>query len=153
MKNSLKITFYMIYLYRKEFYIMYDFSYYTPTVSSGFSGSMVWTIISFILAIIGGILVYVLFLNKNEKINNKFLSWLKDFLSFKTLLLETILKVTYVILAIFVTLTSFNLIGTSFVGFLLYLVLGNIILRIAYEGSLMIIMIWKNTKEINKKMK
>ena len=86
MKNSLKITIYMIYLYRKEFYIMYDFSYYTPTVSSGFSGSMVWTIISFILAIIGGILVYVLFLNKNEKINNKFLSWLKDFLSFKTLL-------------------------------------------------------------------
>ena len=68
MKNSLKITIYMIYLYRKEFYIMYDFSYYTPTVSSGFSGSMVWTIISFILAIIGGILVYVLFLNKNEKI-------------------------------------------------------------------------------------
>ena len=132
---------------------MYDLNYYTPTISSGFSGSMVWTIISFILAIIGGILVYVLFLNKNEKINNKFLSWLKDFLSFKTLLLETILKVTYVILAIFVTLTSFNLIGTSFVGFLLYLVLGNIILRIAYEGSLMIIMIWKNTKEINKKMK
>ena len=132
---------------------MYDFSYYKPTVSSGFSGSMVWTIISFILAIIGGILVYVLFLNKNEKINNKFLSWLKDFLSFKTLLLETILKITYVILAIFVTLTSFNLIGTSFVGFLLYLVLGNIILRIAYEGSLMIIMIWKNTKEINKKIK
>ena len=132
---------------------MYDFNYYTPTVSSGFSGSMVWTIISFILAIIGGILVYVLFLNKNEKINNKFLIWLKDFLSFKTLLLETILKVTYVILAIFITLTSFNLIGTSFVGFLLYLILGNIILRIAYEGSLMIIMIWKNTKEINKKMK
>ena len=52
---------------------MYDFSYYTPTVSSGFSGSMVWTIISFILAIIGGILVYILFLNKNEKINNKWI--------------------------------------------------------------------------------
>lgn len=132
---------------------MYDFNYYTPNVSAGYSGSFVWTIVSVILAIIGGIAVYFLFLNKNQKLNNKFLIWLKDFLNFKNILIETLLKITYVILAIFITLTSFNLIGSNFVGFLLYLILGNIILRIAYEGTLMLVMIWKNTTEMNKKLK
>lgn len=132
---------------------MYDFDVYSPSISSSATGSLVWTIVSVILAIIGGILAYVLFVNKNTKLENKFLIWLRDFLSFKNLLLETILKVTYVILAIFVTLTSFNMIGVSFFGFLLYLVIGNVVLRIIYESSLMLLMIWKNTSEINKKMK
>lgn len=133
---------------------MYDLnSYYTPTVTTGYAGSVVWTIVSVLLAIIGGFLVYFLFTNKKEKLNNKFLIWLKDFLNFKNLLLEVILKITYAIFAIFITLTSFNVISTSFVGFLLYLVLGNVFLRIIYESSLMMIMIWKNTTEINKKMK
>ena len=132
---------------------MYDFDVYSPSISSSATGSLVWTIVSVILAIIGGILAYVLFVNKNTKLENKFLIWLRDFLSFKNLLLETILKVTYVILAIFVTLTSFNIIGVNFFGFLLYLVIGNVVLRIIYESSLMLLMIWKNTSEINKKMK
>ncbi len=132
---------------------MYDFDVYSPSISPNATGSLVWTIVSVILAIIGGILAYVLFINKNTKLENKFLIWLRDFLSFKNLLLETILKVTYVILAIFVTLTSFNMIGVSFFGFLLYLVIGNVVLRIIYESSLMLLMIWKNTSEINKKMK
>lgn len=132
---------------------MYDFDYYTPSISSSATGSLVWTVVSIILAIIGGILVYVLFINKNNKLDNKLLVWLRDFLSFKNLLLETILKVTYVILAIFITLSSFNMIGINFLGFLLYLIIGNVILRIVYESSLMLLMIWKNTSEINKKMK
>lgn len=118
---------------------MYDFDYYTP--NSSLAGSMVWTIVSVILAIIGGILVYVLFVQKKDKLNNKFLVWLKDFLSFKNLLLETILKVTYIILAIFITLSSFNMIGINFFAFLLYLIIGNVVLRIIYEGSIMLLMI------------
>lgn len=132
---------------------MYDFDTYSPSISSGAAGSIVWTIVSVVLAIIGGILAYILFINKNNKLDNKFLVWLRDFLSFKNLLLETILKVTYVILAIFITLTSFNMIGVNFFGFLLYLIIGNVVLRIIYESSLMLLMIWKNTSEINKKMK
>ena len=144
----------MILLLMKGVFYMYGLnSYYTPTVTTGYAGSVVWTIVSVLLAIIGGFLVYFLFTNKKEKLNNKFLIWLKDFLNFKNLLLEVILKITYAIFAIFITLTSFNVISTSFVGFLLYLVLGNVFLRIIYESSLMMIMIWKNTTEINKKMK
>lgn len=117
------------------------------------TGTLVWTIISLVLAIIGGIVVYVVFQSKKVKITNKFVLWLKDFCNFKHLFLETILKVTYIILAIFITLSSFNYIGTSFVMFLGQLILGNILLRAIYEGSLLIIMICKNTTEINKKLK
>lgn len=130
-----------------------NLTYMPTTISNTYSGSMVWIIVSAVLAIIGGIAVYILFLNKNEKISNKKIAWIKDFFNFKNLIIEKILKITYVMLTIFVTLTSFNLIGINFAGFLLQLIGENVILRIIYEGLLLIIMIWKNTTEINKKMK
>ena len=123
------------------------------TLSTGPSnGAVIWSIVSIVLALVGGILVYVLFLRPKTKVDNKFLAWLKEFLNFKTFVIEDVLKITYVILAIFVTLSSFGLIGTNFAGFLMTLIFGNIILRIAYETSMILIMIWKNTKEINNKM-
>lgn len=122
-------------------------------VSNQSSGAASWTIIAFILAIVGGILAYFLFVKQDKKLDNKFLVWLKNFLEFKEILIEPILKVTYIIFAIYITLTSFNLIGTSFVAFLATLLLGNVLLRVVYESLLMFVMIWKNTKEINSKMK
>ncbi len=131
----------------------YGYDYGTPSVGSSFGGAAVWTAVSFVLALIGGIVVYYLFLKPNKKVENKFLNWLKDFLNFKKMLIEEILKVTYVILTIFITLFSFNLIGINFLSFILVLVLGNVAIRLIYEGSLMLIMIWRNTADINKKMK
>ena len=47
-------------------------------------GNTVWIILSLILAIVGGILIYFLFLSKkNEGKFKGFLGWLYDFLSFK----------------------------------------------------------------------
>ena len=112
-----------------------------------------WTIVALVLSIVGGILAYILFVKKDVKIENKFLIWFKSFLDFKEMLIETILKVTYIILAIFITLLAFKLISVSFMGFLVSLVLGNLMLRLIYEASLMFIMIWRNTSEINNKMK
>lgn len=133
---------------------MYYNDYYGSSLSNQVAGSVVWTIIAAIVAVVGGFLVYFLFLKQDDaKFGNKFLVWFKNFLNFKEMLIEPILKVTYLILAIFITLSSFNLIGTSFVSFLLTLILGNIMLRVIYEASLIMIMIWKNTSEINKKMK
>ena len=122
-------------------------------VSNQSSGAASWTVIAFILAIVGGILAYFLFVKQDKKLDNKFLVWLKNFLEFKEILIEPILKVTYIIFAIYITLTSFNLIGTSFVAFLATLLLGNVLLRVFYESLLMFVMIWKNTKEINSKLK
>lgn len=117
-------------------------------------GNSVWLIVSIILAIVGGILIYCLFLSKkNEGKFTGFLGWLYDFLSFKKMFLETLLKVTYLIIALYITLSSFALIGTSFLAFLLTLVLGNIIARVVYEFSLILLVICRNTTEIAKNTK
>ncbi len=114
-------------------------------------GSTVWIVLSLILAIVGGILVYFLFLSKkNEGKFKGFVGWLYDFLSFKKMFLEALLKITYLIVAIYITLSSFALIGTSFLSFLLTLVLGNVIARVVYEFSLILLVICRNTTEIAK---
>ena len=114
-------------------------------------GSTVWTILSIILAVVGGILIYILFLNKkNEGKFKGFLGWLYDFLSFKKMFLEILLKVTYLIVAIFITLYSFVLIGENFLAFLLMLVGGNIVARVVYEFALILLVICRNTTDIAK---
>jgi len=134
----------------------YSFDMY-DTIDKGFSqteSSLTWMAIALLLAIIGGILIYFLFLKKeNENKYTGFVKYLYEFLSFKKMWLETILKVSYLILAIYITLTSFELIGTSFMAFVLTLVFGNIILRVIYELSLVLLTICRNTTEINKKLK
>ena len=69
------------------------------------------------------------------------------------MLIETILKITYIFVALFLTLGSFALIGTSFLAFLGMLIFGNIIARVIYEAALVRLMIWKNTTEIKKELK
>ena len=134
---------------------MYTYGYTAPKVTTTVAlsgGAGVWVIISAILALVGGILVYVLFLNKkNEKKFTGFVKWLYDFLSFKTLTIEMLLKVFYLIGAIFITLGSFAYIGTSALAFFGMLILGNLVLRVIYEGALLVILIYKNVKELNEK--
>ena len=115
--------------------------------------SEVWSIVSLILAIIGAILAYFMFVKPEKKYPNKFVNWLRSFLNFNEMLIEPILKVTYIFFALFITLGSFSLISFSFVSFLAVLLLGNLFIRVVYEASMMMVGIWKNTKEINKKMK
>ena len=56
------------------------------------------------------------------------------------------------IVAIYITLSSFSLISISFIGFLLQLTLGNLLARIGFEFSLLLLTICKNTTEINDKL-
>ena len=113
----------------------------------------VWLIISLILSFIGCFFIYFMFVKKDGKEKNKYLAWLKSFLRFDNMLIETILKIAYIFAALFITLSSFAVIGTSFLGFLTTLIFGNLITRIVYEFALIIIMIWKNTTEIKNKTK
>ena len=113
----------------------------------------VWLIVSFILAVIGGLVLYFLFIKPDKKVENKALAWFKEFFNFHKMLIEDLLKTTYIVLAIFITLYSFALIAVNFLGFILTIVLGNVILRLVYEASLILIMIWKNTNDINKSLK
>ena len=119
------------------------------------AGAGIWLIIAAILAIIGGILVYFLFVKSKTAPKGKFAKWLKDFLSFKIMWIEPILKVVYYVATIFVILYSFTyfgmfniLGGMAFLMFLLTLVLGPICVRLIYEMTMMFIMIWRNTRDI-----
>ena len=125
---------------------MYSYSYYhgpNPVV----------TVILFLIALVGGICAYLMFVKSDEEPKDPRLVKLKEFLSFKKMIIEGLLKATYIIFALFVTLFSFQImIGTSFITGLMMLILLNIMLRIGYEASLIVLLIWRNTSDINKKL-
>ncbi len=140
----------------------YTYTYGGNTISTSdygagiIDGSGIWGIIALILAIVGGILVYFLFVKQKAEPKGKFAKWLKDFLSFKIMWIETILKIVYYIATIFVILFSFSFFGmTNILGgvailyFFLCLILGPIIVRLGYEATMMFIMIWRNTQDIS----
>ena len=113
--------------------------------------SAIWSGISAIIAIIGGFVLYFTFLSKkNEGKFKGFLNWLQDFLTFKKMFIEHFLRITYLILAIFITLASLG--AGHILATLLVLVVGNLVLRMAYEFSLILLVICRNTTEMNKKM-
>lgn len=123
--------------------------YYTDTSAALDAG--IWAGVALILAIIGGVLVYFLFIRNKTTPKGKFAKWLKDFLNFKIMWLEPILKIVYYIATIFTILFSFAFIsqgGTGLIAFLLTITLGPVLIRIVYESAVMFVMIWRNTRDI-----
>ena len=123
------------------------YNYYNDSVNA-VAGTVIWTIIALILAIIGGVLVYFLFIKGNLKLNPG-LKKLRDVLDFRVMLIEPMLKILYLIGTIFIILFSFSFITVNFLTFILMLLLGPVLIRLAYEASLILVMIWKNTKIIS----
>lgn len=122
------------------------------SASNSLQGMAIWTIVALILSIIGGILVYFLFIKTNNKLSDN-LKKLRDLLDFRITLIEPILKIVYLIGTIFIILFSFNFITINFISFLLILIIGPVIIRIVYEAALILVMIWKNTKIISDNTK
>lgn len=134
---------------------MQDYDYLlgeTTNTVNKVAGTAVWTVIAFIIAIAAGIMIYFMFVKDNKPVSEK-LQKLKDLLDFKTMLIEPILKIVYIIATVFIILFSFGLISLNFVSFLMVLILGPIAIRIVYELMMINIMIWKNAKEINDNIK
>ena len=131
---------------------MYTYSTYSATPSIAASADLgIWGVIALVIAIIGGICGYFLFINKKNNFKG-FLKWAHNFLNFKTLFVEALLKISYLIMLIFITLGSFGLISTSFLAFLFMLIGGNLALRVMYEFVMLTLIIVKNTTEINAKL-
>lgn len=130
-----------------------DFYNNTSTITQASTVDETWIIISAVVALLGGIVAYILFVSKkNDGEYTGFVAWLHDFLNFKKFFIEVVLKTLYVISTIFITLSSFSFIGSSVATFFLWLILGNIVNRVAYEFVLMFLTLVNNTTEINKKM-
>ena len=121
--------------------------------SSHSTGLGIWMIISAVLAVCGAIALHFTFLSKSKEGKfKKFWGWMYDFLTFKKMLIENLLKILYLICALFVTLSSLGYIGQSFIAFIGSLVLGNLVVRMAYEFSWVLLLICRNTSEINTKL-
>jgi uncharacterized paraquat-inducible protein A len=73
---------------------------------------------------------------------------------------EVLLKILYLISTISLTLISFDIllfteggsIGNKLLSFLLYIIVGNVVVRLIYEFLLVTLVICRNTTEINRKM-
>lgn len=120
---------------------------------SNFTTTIVGMVLSIILAIGGGIALYFTFLSpKNEGKFTGFLGWLYDFLSFKKLMIESLLKILYLIITVYIICSGFALLFSSFLGGLGFIALGLIFTRIGYEFVLLTILLYRNIVDINKKL-
>ena len=119
-------------------------------------GVAVWCLLALIIAIVGGILTYFLFVRNSAEPKGKFAKWLKNFLNFKIMWIEPILKIIYYIATIFTVLCSFSFLSMGVEGIILFfviLVFGPIAVRLLYEALIMFIMIWRNTRDIAENTK
>ena len=129
---------------------MYNYDYFdSVSTSSSVNQLGTWSIVALIIAIIGGIALYfTVFSEKNKSKYNGFMAKLYNFVKFKELIITGLLRVLYLIIALYITLSSFALIGQSFLAFIIMLVVGNLILRIVFEYLLVLLGIYENTHEI-----
>ena len=129
--------------------------YYSSLYNRGPSAMEVLFYVCLVLAIAGAVILLITFLNKkNERKFTGFAGWLYNFLNFREMILETILRGLYLALAGFMTL--YAIVGVFFTGLvgecLLAITLGNLALRIGFELLTLVITIARNLNEINKKM-
>ena len=124
------------------------------TSESSLTASFVWLIMAILIALIGGITLYFVFEDREtcKKLNGKTKKLVK-FLTFKRNILMPMLKISYLVLTIFVTLYSFLLIKLSVFAFLMTLIFGNLAIRISYEMIMLFVNLAKNVKEIRKGIK
>lgn len=127
------------------------------------AGAATGMIVLYVLAIVAGIVLHFTFLsNKNEGKFTGTLGWLYDFLAFRKLWIESILRLFYIctvcilcvssIITLFSGFSKYVNFGASLVSSILILVLGNLIARILYELSLLSVLMCRNIIEINRKI-
>ena len=106
-----------------------------------------WMIVGTVAAIAAGILVFFLFTNKKDAVKG-FAAKIKDFLSFKDMYIESLLKMFYVGSTVYII---FSAIATAVLGdilsFFIQLCLGPVIIRLVYEFVMVIVKIWRNTEK------
>jgi len=135
---------------------MYTTYYDSLAYSTPSTGPDVWSIIAMIIAVVGSILTYFLFVNSKTEAKGKFTKWLKDFLSFKIMWIEPIMKIVYYCTTIFSILYSFTFLqygGYGVLYFFICLMLVPILIRVGYELFMLFIMVWRNTRDIAENVK
>ena len=106
-----------------------------------------WMIVGVVLSIVTAILTYFLFINKKNNLKG-FAAKVRDFLSFKDMYIEALLKMFYVASTIYIIFTAVaTAVMGDISGFFFELFIGPIICRAAYEFAMLFVKIWKNTEK------
>lgn len=114
-----------------------DIDYFQQPVyhDTSLSTAGIVAVIALFIAIAASLILYFTFMNKkNIGHYSGFSEKLYNFLHFRTMWLENMLKFFYVFTAIFITVFSFDsLFNDYYLGFFIMLIGGNIACRLAYE--------------------
>lgn len=117
-----------------------------------------------IAALAAVIFLYIKVLPKrlDGTFTNPVMQWLHDYFHFKNLYIESVMRFIFVLTtAAVVCVGVFMMLGyvgygrykeSTFLPGLLMTVIGPVVLRLVYEGTMMFILLVKNVIEINKKL-
>lgn len=131
---------------------MYSYPYsYTHTYTYTPFFSFILPIIAAIVVIAGGLALYFLFARKANHFQGM-IAKLHDALNFRTFYTEKIIRALYCITVVGIVVYSVILLFSQFFTALLLFVLGNLTARIVYEYALLLLVLCRNTQEINRKI-
>lgn len=131
---------------------MYSYPYsYTHTYTYTPFFTVILPIIALIIVIAGGLSLYFLFVRKPNHFQGT-VAKLHDALNFQTFYTEKFIRALYCITVVGIVVYSVVLLFSHFFTALLLFVLGNLAARIVYEYALLLLVLCRNTQEINRKM-
>lgn len=116
--------------------------------------------ICWIVALVVALVLFFAFLSpRNEGKFHGFLGWVYEFLNFRKLMLEAVLRIIYMVVAVFLLLfgLAYIFIGLGNIGQNLLTglgiaVLGNVVVRLLYELIMLFVLICRNVADINRKL-
>ena len=130
---------------------MYSYPYsYTYTYTSPLYNIFL-PILAMIVIIAGGLALYFLFVRKHNT-HHGAAAKLHDAFTFRTFYTEKLLRMLYCITVVGIVVSSVILLFSNFFTALLVFVAGNLTARIVFEYALLLLVLCRNTQEINRKM-
>lgn len=138
-----------------------DFEYAAESLAEEGKRAQTYTTISYVFSIIIFLIIFivaaiiilkVLGSEKYANSDNKIIRFLHNLITFKSLLIEQILKVLYIILTLICIYFGFSLLVASPIIAILLIILGPLVIRLLFEGLMLTVLLVKNVIDIRKKL-
>ena len=124
---------------------------YTQTYTYSPFFTVALPILALIVMLTGGLALYFLFVRQPNRYTGA-LARLHEILNFRHFFTEALLRALYCITVVGLGVYSLILLFTHFFLALMLFVGGNIVARIGYEYALLLLVMCRNTQEINRKL-
>ena len=124
---------------------------YTQTYSYTPFFSLVLPVLALLVIVAGGLALYFLFVRKPNTYKGS-AAKLHDIFTFRTFFTEKLIRALYCIVAVAIAVYSVMLLFSHFFAALFVFVVGNLVARITFEYALLLLVLCRNTQEINRKL-